>query len=146
MPGYIPTSVYPRQAMGYVGAITPGDVENLIVKVGTEIDTVKASADSAPLDDATRHAWEDFLAAWRNYDKNVSIIPILYLSKYHDVVDFQVKNRDWETVIKSARGGTLLGPSVQPTGSPLGALGQSGLIGAAIGAGAALVLVLVLRK
>jgi hypothetical protein len=122
--------------------VTPSDVAAKVAKVDNDIATLQASVDGATFAPDQTVAWNGLKAewaAWKTANPSVSWLPISYLQQNHEVVDFEMRLREWEPVIRQAHGGTLAGPSIQPSGGGgLGGLGDSLTTGVEIGAGAAL--------
>jgi len=137
----VPQVRIPPKVVGAVNLfVTPGDVTRVIAQVNEEIQMLQNSIDaSSVLDAATHGTWNEFIARWNAYPKDVSLLPIRYLSQYHDVVDFQDEARAWEPILV-AKQVPLAGPSIQPTaGGGAAAALSSTLTGAEIGLGIAAV-------
>lgn len=127
-------------------AIFPKDVAAFIGKVDAEIHTLDMTVQSCPnMPGDVAAEWAAFLKEWAAFDKDVSLIPLLYLQQYHSAVEYEDRARRWEPVIKDACGG-LKGPSIQPSKSGLAMNLEFGLGGVAIGAAIAIGVLVLLRR
>jgi len=149
--GKVPGQIAGRRFVGasVPGLVTPGDVNSEIDKMEGYVTTLQASVNTAPsFDPTTLAAWNNFVGqwrAWRSANPEVSMLPVLYLQQYHDVVNFEQTARAWEPRIAAQRGGTLAGPSIQPgAGNQLQPFWTTGRIVGASVAGTILAALLVM--
>ena len=135
---------------GFDLIVTPSDVKVLQAKVNNDFLTLQASVDTSSLAPDLLSAWNGFVAEWKGWlaaNPDIGTLPITYLQQKHELTDFEVRLQKWEPTIKAARGGSLAGPSIQPTGgSGIASTGGGLLIGVGIGAAAAVVALLLLRR